>query len=141
MPKELIDPTKSIVLFDGVCNLCSGLVQFLLKKDKKDHFYFASLQSKTGRQLLKDYKVHPATDSIVLINGEEAFVKSDAAIKIAEKLGGFYKGFLALRIFPKSWRNFIYDKVAKNRYRFFGKKESCMIPDEPWKHRFIDIAE
>lgn len=132
---------KKIILFDGVCNLCNQSVQFVIQRDKKDRFRFASLQSETGQRLLAERGIdRETTDSIVLIEpGVAYYLKSQAAIEIASDLGS---GWPILRIFeyilPLSLRDRIYDFVARNRYKWYGKKEQCMIPDPGLKAKFLE---
>jgi len=131
---------KKLILFDGVCNLCNGAVQFIIKRDKKDVFRFAALQSKIGEQLIKQKGIDALNiDSIILIAPGEAYhVRSSAALNIAYEFGGLWK---ALKFFewvlPVRFRDFIYNIVARNRYKWFGKKESCMIPTPELKAKFL----
>ncbi|PWU67697.1 MULTISPECIES: thiol-disulfide oxidoreductase DCC family protein [Gracilibacillus] len=129
---------KKVILFDGVCNFCNHSVQFIIKHDPKQKFQFASLQSKIGEQFKKDYHIPHHIDSIVLIDEEKAYTKSTAALRIAKELKGLYKGLYVLLIIPKPIRDKIYQIVAKNRYRWFGKRTSCMIPNPEDKQRFLD---
>jgi predicted DCC family thiol-disulfide oxidoreductase YuxK len=130
---------KSIVLFDGVCNLCNSAVQTIIKYDKKNKFVFASLQSEIGRHLLSERDINTkTTDSIVLIIPNEAyFIKSDAALEIAKKLSGIFQFFGVFKLLPKVLRDLLYDFIAKNRYKFFGQKAQCMIPEKPVRHKFL----
>ena len=130
---------KSIVLFDGVCNLCNKSIQFIIKHDKKDQFRFASLQSEVGKQLLKKFEINrDQTDSIVLINSEEEFyVKSAAALHIAKKMK-YYSWMRVFLYLPKVIRDKIYDLIAKNRYKWFGKRTECMIPTPELKAKFLE---
>tara|TARA_R110002012_G_scaffold88936_3_gene218553 strand:- start:84 stop:482 length:399 start_codon:yes stop_codon:yes gene_type:complete len=128
-----------IILFDGVCNLCNGAINFIIKRNSKASLKFASLQSDTGKQLLKEYNIDPLkTDSIVLIDSNKAFLKSDAALRIAKDLDDAYPLLYSFIIIPAFIRNSIYDLIARNRYKWFGKKESCMIPTPDLKSRFLD---
>ena len=128
-----------IILFDGVCNLCNGAINFIIKRNSKATLKFASLQSDTGKQLLKEYNIDPLkTDSIVLIDSNKAFLKSDAALRIAKDLDDAYPLLYSFMIIPAFIRNSIYDLIARNRYKWFGKKESCMIPTPDLKSRFLD---
>ncbi|MFV8225797.1 thiol-disulfide oxidoreductase DCC family protein [Christiangramia aquimixticola] len=135
-----IPENKKIILFDGVCNLCNNSVQFIIKHDKKDVFRFAALQSETGKQLLQDRGLDPEElDSIILIEpGVAYYKKSTAALEISRDLSGGYfllKNFLFL---PETMRDGIYDIIAKNRYKWFGKKDNCMIPTPELKAKFLD---
>lgn len=130
-----------IVLFDGVCNLCSGGVQFIIKRDKKDLFRFASLQSELGKRLLSERQIDPnITDSMVLIQpGKAYYLRSDAALEIGKQFSGFWQLLSVFQWVPSPIRNFVYDFMAKNRYRWFGKKESCMIPSPELRQKFLDL--
>lgn len=129
---------NSIILFDGVCNLCSGAVQFILRRDHKKHFVFASLQSEVGKTLLSEYKVNTSIETIILLQNNKWFSQSSAALEIARKLPGAWPLLYAFKIVPPFIRDGVYDWISRNRYRFFGKKESCMIPTPEWKNRFLD---
>ncbi len=128
-----------IVLFDGVCNLCAGFVQFLIPRDPDGTFSYASLQSEIGQELLAEHDL-PTDDleSVVLIEGDDAYVKSGAVIRIGQLLGGVYALAGPLRFLPRRLRDWGYDVVAANRYRLFGKKESCMLPSEDVQSRFLE---
>ena len=127
-----------ILLFDGVCNLCNGSVQWVIAHDKKGIFRFAALQSEAGQAALQQLGRDQITfDSVVLIAGSKVFTKSDAAIEIAKQLGGFWALAPVLKICPRFIRNKVYDWVARNRYRWFGKKAQCMLPRPEWKNRFL----
>jgi predicted DCC family thiol-disulfide oxidoreductase YuxK len=117
----------SIILFDGCCNLCSGLVQFILKRKRKDRFRFISLQSEKGKELLKKYDVPAEIDSVVLIENEKYYVRSEAILRIFKRLGGFWKLFWFLKVLPKKLNDVIYEFVSKNRFKWFGRRESCVI--------------
>ncbi|CAI2768123.1 thiol-disulfide oxidoreductase DCC family protein [Flavobacterium collinsii] len=130
---------KKIILFDGVCNLCNGAVQFIIKHDKKDNFRFVALQSELGIEICKYIGVdQKKIDSIILYNpGVAYYLKSSAAIEIADNLGGIYSLLSVFKILPEKLRNYLYDYVAKNRYKWYGKKESCMIPTVELKAKFL----
>jgi predicted DCC family thiol-disulfide oxidoreductase YuxK len=130
---------KKIILFDGVCNLCNSAVQFIIKHDKKDIFRFVALQSDLGKEIC-DYIGIDQTkiDSIVLYNpGVAYYYKSSAVIEIVNVLGGIYSLASIFKILPEKLRNYIYDYIAKNRYKWYGKKESCMIPTPELKAKFL----
>ncbi|WP_407636380.1 thiol-disulfide oxidoreductase DCC family protein [Fictibacillus gelatini] len=131
--------TKPIILFDGVCNLCSGIVQFIIKRDPDGKFLFAPLQSKVGKVLLEKFNLqdHPI-DSFVYVKKNEHYVKSTAALHVVKDLGGCWKLLYPLIIIPRSVRDKVYDWIAKNRYKWFGQKESCMVPDSSIIERFLD---
>jgi len=127
-----------ILLFDGVCNLCNRVVQFVIKRDTKATIKFASLQSDAGQVLLK--KVGLPTDnftSIVLIINNNHYLKSTAGLRVLKKLGGVWKLLYVFIFLPKPLRDFIYDLIAKNRYQMFGKRDVCMLPTDDLKQRFL----
>jgi predicted DCC family thiol-disulfide oxidoreductase YuxK len=130
---------KKIILFDGVCNLCDNAVQYVIKHDKKDVFRFVALQSDLGRKILDYLNVDTSTmDSVILYEpGVAYFYKSDAALEIVKDLNVFLKWSIIFKIIPASFRNPIYDYVARNRYKWYGKKEDCMIPTEEMKAKFL----
>ena len=128
---------EKILLFDGICNLCNNLVLFIIKRDPESQFKFASLQSEMGKLLLKKYILESNNlNTVVYIKGEKYFLKSTAILNIIKDLGGYWKLFYAFILIPKFIRDFIYDLIAKSRYRIFGKKESCMIPNPEINQRF-----
>lgn len=129
---------KSILLFDGYCNFCSSTVQFVLKKEKHPELYFASLQSESGKYLLSRFQIDPLkTDSLVLIEHGKAHVKSAAALRLAKHMKGAYPMLAVFLIIPEFIRNAVYDYIARHRYKWFGKSESCMVPDNTVKQRFL----
>ena len=135
MNKQL---THSIILFDGVCNLCNEAVNFVIKRDTGNVFKFTPLQEKQGVLLLKTHAVDTQKlDSIVLIENEKVYVKSSAALRIARKLSGLWPLFFVLLIIPSFIRDGVYDFIAKNRYKWFGKKEQCMIPTPGLREKFL----
>jgi predicted DCC family thiol-disulfide oxidoreductase YuxK len=127
-----------VLLFDGVCNLCNGAVQFIIKRDKKAVFRFASLQSEAGQRYLKKFNL-PLSDfnSFVIIENEKAYTRSTGALRAASKLGGAWKAMNAFYILPGPVRDFFYNLIAKNRYRLFGQRNECMIPTPELKSRFL----
>ncbi|APS39616.1 MULTISPECIES: thiol-disulfide oxidoreductase DCC family protein [Salegentibacter] len=135
-----IPKDKKIVLFDGVCNLCNSAVTFIIEHDKKDVFRFASLQSEMGRKLVEERGMDPEElDSIVLIDpGVAYYRKSTAALEISRELSGGYSLLKNFLFIPESLRDGIYNFVANNRYKWYGKKESCMIPTPELKSKFLD---
>jgi predicted DCC family thiol-disulfide oxidoreductase YuxK len=127
-----------IVFFDGVCNLCAGSVQFLLRHDRKGIFHFCSLQSKAANQLLNSQDADPLQlKTLALLEKERLYTRSTAVLRIARKLGGAWPLLYAGMIIPRFIRDSLYDWVAANRYRWFGKKESCWLPQPEWSERFI----
>lgn len=134
LPKD-----KKIVLFDGVCNLCDNTVQRIIKNDKKDIFRFVALQSELGREIVKHLGVDTSkTDSILLYEpGYAYYHKSEAAIKIAKELGGAYSLLSVFSALPKNISDSVYDYVARNRYKWYGKKQECIIPTPEMKAKFL----
>ncbi|HXH99278.1 MAG TPA: thiol-disulfide oxidoreductase DCC family protein [Sphingobacteriaceae bacterium] len=130
--------TKYIVLFDGVCNLCNSMVQFIIKRDLKEKFRFASLQSESGQLLLKKFGL-PLKDynSFVFIKGDKYFLRSSAVLNVLKELGGMWKLVYGLIIFPTPLRDIIYNMIAKTRYKIFGKSETCMLPSPSLRKRFL----
>ncbi len=127
-----------IILFDGVCNLCNSSVQFVIKHDEQKIFRFAALQSPTGQSLLKKYNLASINfDSFVLIKNDKVFLKSTAALMVAKQLTGIVRLMYAFIIIPDFVRNIVYNFIAKNRYKWFGQQESCMIPTTELKNRFL----
>jgi len=135
-----IPENKSLILFDGVCNLCSSSVQYVIEHDKKNAFVFASLQSDLGQKIIKDFKINQSkTDSILLYRKNKGVVsKSTAAILVAKQLGFPTNLLYPFLIIPAFIRNAVYDFIAKNRYKWYGKKESCWIPTPELGAKFLD---
>jgi predicted DCC family thiol-disulfide oxidoreductase YuxK len=130
---------KKIILFDDVCNLCNSAVQFVIKHDKDDVFRFVPLQSKLGQDILEYIGIDSKNiDSIVLYEpGVAYYYKSDAALQIAKSLGGLFSLGIIFKIIPTRIRNQLYDYIARNRYKWYGKKESCMLPTPELKAKFL----
>tara|TARA_B110000238_G_scaffold25300_1_gene24415 strand:- start:19 stop:435 length:417 start_codon:yes stop_codon:yes gene_type:complete len=135
-----IPKNKKIIIFDGVCNLCNTAVLKVIKHDKKNIFVFTALQSEKGQEILNYLKIDISKiDSIILYEpGISYDIKSTAALKIMNDFGGLWSLLKALLIFPLGLRNFVYDYIAKNRYKWFGKKESCLIPKPELKNKFLN---
>jgi len=135
-----LPPNKKIILFDGVCNLCNSAVQFVIKHDKKDTFRFVALQSVLGQEILAYIGIDAKNiDSIVLYEpGIAYYSKSDAALQIARNLDGIFSFGTIFKIIPTGIRNYLYDYIARNRYQWYGKKESCMIPSAELKIKFLE---
>ena len=131
--------THRVILFDGVCNLCERSVRFIIKRDPKARFSFASLQSEAARQLLERHGLRTDEfDTMVLIESDTAYTRSDAAVRIAGRLSGPYSLLAAGRIVPRPIRDWLYDLIARNRYRWFGRKDRCLVPTDEVADRFID---
>ena len=135
-----IPENKKIVLFDGVCNLCNEAVQRIIKHDKKDVFRFASLQSELGKKLVEERGLDPEEiDSIILIEpGVAYYRKSTAALEISRDLSGGYSLLKNFLFIPEVFRDGVYDLIASNRYKWFGRKDQCMIPTPELKAKFLD---
>jgi predicted DCC family thiol-disulfide oxidoreductase YuxK len=128
-----------ILLFDGVCNLCSGAVQFVIRRDPGARFRFASLQSETGQRYLDKLPIdRRALDSVILVEGGRWFQESDAVLRVARHLGGAWKALTVFRLVPRPVRDWAYRLVARNRYRWFGRKEICWLPTPELRRRFLD---
>ncbi|TVZ51710.1 thiol-disulfide oxidoreductase DCC family protein [Dokdonia sp. Hel_I_53] len=128
-----------IILFDGVCNLCNGAITFVIQRDKADLFRYAPLQSDIGKELALKHEIdQDNVDSIILIANGSAFTKSTAALKIAKHLKGGWPLLSIFLIIPKFIRDGVYDFIARNRYRWFGKMNACMIPTPELKSKFLD---
>ncbi|NOQ92021.1 MAG: DUF393 domain-containing protein [Flavobacteriaceae bacterium] len=129
---------KSIILFDGICNLCNSSVQFILKHDHKKQFLFASLQSDAAAKLLLQLNSkNNKLSSILLIEDNKIYKKSTAALRISRELNPLFNWFYIFIIIPTKLRDFAYDIIAKNRYKWFGKRGSCLIDNAKYKERFI----
>lgn len=135
----VLPKNKKIILFDGVCNLCDAAVQFVIKYDKKDEFRFVTLESELGQKILIHIGISTTNiDSIILYNpGIAYYYKSTAALEIARNLGGFFHFGTVFVIIPTRIRNYLYDYIAKNRYKWYGKKETCMLPSTENKSKFL----
>ncbi len=131
--------TRKIILFDGICNLCNQSVQFVIEHDKKNQFRFASLQSDFGQNFLEENNLDATKfDSIVFIEDDKFYTKSSAALKISKYLDGITSLLTIFMIVPKPLRDVVYSFIAKNRYRWFGKQESCWLPSPELKAKFLD---
>ncbi|HEX8562111.1 MAG TPA: thiol-disulfide oxidoreductase DCC family protein [Flavobacterium sp.] len=139
MDIESLPKDKKIILFDGVCNLCDSSVQYIIRHDKRDLFRFAALQSETGQHILKHIGIDPKhIDSVILYEpGVAYYYKSTAVIEIAKNIGGFLTIATLLRILPKALLDPLYDITARNRYKWYGKKESCMLPTPELQVKFL----
>ena len=134
-----MDPGRNIVLFDGACNLCHKGVRFLLRHDERGAFSYAWLQSETGRKLGRAYGIDTITEnSFVFISGGRAWLRSDAVLEVWRLLGGKWKWLYGLRHIPKPLRDAVYGFVARQRFRWFGRKDSCERLPEKYSDRFMD---
>lgn len=136
---DKLPKNKKIILFDGVCNFCNSTVLKIIKHDSKNIFVFTSLQSEIGKEITNYLNIDTTKiDSIILFEPKNIFfIKSDAALKIMQLLGGFWKLTTIFKILPVSFRDLIYNYIAKNRYNWFGKKDNCMLPTQEIKSKFI----
>ncbi|MBZ4188319.1 thiol-disulfide oxidoreductase DCC family protein [Niabella beijingensis] len=126
-----------VILFDGVCNLCNNTVQFVIRHDKKDRFRFAALQSPAGQQLLQEYALPHSFESFVLLQNNRAYRRSAAALKVVQQLGGLWPLLAFGWVIPAFLRDRIYDFIARNRYKWFGRSGHCMIPTPQLQARFL----
>lgn len=130
---------EPILLFDGVCNLCNAAVQWVLKRDRSNVFRFAALQSETGRTLLQRAGLSADNfDTVVLVEDDRVFTRSDAALEVARRLGGWWPALAVFKLVPRFIRDGVYNWVARHRYRWFGRREACMLPRPEWKERFLE---
>jgi predicted DCC family thiol-disulfide oxidoreductase YuxK len=147
-PRAAAADVRKIILYDGLCGMCDGVVQFLLRHDHKDAFRFAPQQGEAARQVLARHALDSATmdsatmETICVIENysspqERVYTRSDAALRIADGLGGIWTLTLAARLLPRCFRDACYDFVARNRYRIFGRRTECRLPGEEDKHRFL----
>jgi predicted DCC family thiol-disulfide oxidoreductase YuxK len=128
-----------VILFDGVCNLCNGSVLFILNRDPSGIFRFAPLQSETGKNLLSKFVLpNDKFDSIILVENNEYYLRSTAALKILQRLGALWKTVYVFMLVPRPVRDYIYDIVARNRYKWYGKRAECMIPSSDIESRFLE---
>mgnify|MGYP003332626101 CR=1 FL=1 len=129
---------NKIIFFDGVCNLCQASVQFILTRDKKAVFSFSSLQSNYAIQLLKEKNMDTTSlKTFILVDDDSIYTRSTAALKVVKQLGGLWPLLYGFIIVPPFIRDAVYNWIASNRYRWFGKQETCWLPREEWKNRFL----
>jgi predicted DCC family thiol-disulfide oxidoreductase YuxK len=134
-----VETAPIIILFDGICNLCSQIVQFVIRHDPEARFKFASLQSEAGQRVMRQQQLPEGEmDSFILIADGRAYKKSAAALQLARRLGGPWPLLYIFIAVPGPIRDAVYDWVARNRYRWFGNKESCLIPTAELKQRFLE---
>lgn len=137
MPLDTL-PNSPILLFDGVCNLCNASVQWILKHDKDGLFRFTALQSDTGQALLARFDLNSEHfDTVVLVYGDRAFTRSDAALEILRRLGAPWSWLAVFGWVPRKLRDAVYNWIARNRYRWFGRQEQCWLPRKEWASRFL----
>ncbi len=134
----MLSSDHHIILFDGVCNYCNSMVNFVLLQDKKKKFLFAPLQSVAAQKLLEEYHLPKSDfDSFVFIDDGKTYLSSSAALKVMGKLPWYWQWTQVFWIIPKPLRNWVYSIIAKNRYKWFGKKEVCMVPTPEVRSRFL----
>src|SRR5687767_14297707 len=128
-----------IILFDGVCNFCNAMVNFIIRQDKEKIFHYAALQSKAGKSLLEKFQIDwNKNDSFLLIDKGKAYQNSNASLRLYNKLPWYWKWTQLFWVVPGFLRDAVYNYIARNRYKWFGKKEECMIPTPAVKERFLD---
>ena len=127
-----------VILFDGVCTLCNGAVQFVIKRDPGGYFRFAALDSAAARTILAECDVINLPDSVVLIEDGQVYTRSTAALRIARRLSFPWPMLSVLRIVPRALRDWIYDIIAQHRYQWFGRRDVCMVPTAELKARFLE---
>lgn len=135
---KTLKPENSIILFDGVCNMCNGAVNFVIKHDQKKKFKFASLQSEAAAQLLQGHEDLKNLNSVVLLEESQLFQKSIAVLKVLKHLPWYWQWAQVFWMVPRPLRDALYDVIANNRYNWFGKKDQCMIPTPELKSRFLN---
>jgi predicted DCC family thiol-disulfide oxidoreductase YuxK len=139
--EPMTDADSPILLFDGVCNLCNGLVTFILRNDPRHRFRFASLQSPAGQALLARHGLPTADlDTVVLIEGSRAFIRSTAVLRTARRMGYLWPLAFVFILIPRPLRDLVYKLIGKNRYRMFGRREACMLPTPDIRARFLTQA-
>jgi predicted DCC family thiol-disulfide oxidoreductase YuxK len=134
-----VEANESIILFDGVCNLCNRSVQFIIRRDKKNRFRFAAIQGKTGQSLMQQFQLtQNEINSFLLIEGQKIYTRSTAALRVFRQLGGLWSLLYVFIIVPPFIRDVIYNWVARNRYKWYGKRDACMIPLDELKSKFLE---
>mgnify|MGYP001206996597 CR=1 FL=1 len=137
---DYLEKKKITILFDGVCNMCVGSIKFIIQRDSKDNFRFASIQSKVGKELLKKHQIDiKKTNSIIVINNDNLRFRSSAVLYILTRLNTLWRCLLIFYLIPYPIRDFMYFLIAKSRYFLFGKKDDCMIPSESIKSKFLSL--
>ena len=141
---QAVTPSYPVLLYDGLCGFCNKSVQMILRRDRRGAMRFAALQSAYGEAVKARHPELKDVDSVVLVerspetDEERVFTRSDAALRIAAYLGGWWKFFLIFRALPRPLRDFYYDLFARYRYKLFGKHDSCPVPSPEVRSRFID---
>jgi predicted DCC family thiol-disulfide oxidoreductase YuxK len=138
---NISDVNINVVFFDGYCGLCNKLVDFLLKRDRKKRLYFASQQSDFAKKIISENLILSDVDAVIYLESGKIHIKSSAIIKIISQLKGVWKLGMILFVVPAFLRNLIYDWIAKKRYLWFGKNDTCYVPQPEFKSRFLDDSE
>ncbi|WP_116127859.1 thiol-disulfide oxidoreductase DCC family protein [Lewinella sp. IMCC34183] len=134
-----MDTSHPILFFDGVCNLCNGSIQFILKHDHRGELRFASLQSDVAKELLPPFGIDPdALNTVVLYHNGQVYTQSNAVLRTLKLMGGAWSYLYGLGLVPQELRNLVYEIISDNRYAWFGKQEACMLPRPEWEPRFLD---
>lgn len=131
-------PRRPVLIFDGVCNICSFGVQIVLRYDRGRAFDFAFAQGAVGGALKRKHGLPPSLDTVTVVDGDAVYIKSDAALYVARRLPYPWRMLHVMRALPRSWRDRLYDIVARNHYRWFGKRDSCLMPPPEAAARFLD---
>ena len=130
---------RHIVIFDGVCNFCNGAVNFIIKRDPAGRFAFTPMQSATGQELINKYGAAlVGFDTFLLVKDGQCFERTDAALEITKDLSGLWHWFRVFKVIPKPFRDYFYRLFARNRYRLFGRRDSCMVPTPDVRERFLE---
>lgn len=134
-----IPPGKALLLFDGVCNFCNSSVQYIIERDRHEKFCFASLQSPLGRAITTALGIPPQSmDTFIMLENDRAYIRSNAALRVLRYIGGWRALSYGLIIIPRPLRDAVYSLIADNRYRWFGRRDSCMMPTPEIRRRFLD---
>lgn len=139
LKEDAMQNEPAIILFDGVCNLCNGAVRFILRHEASTQFSFATTESCSAERLVQEYEITDSLDeTFVLVKNGVTYFRSDAALAIAAELSWPWRWLKVLRWLPRGFRDWFYDRIARNRYRWFGRREVCMVPGDEIRHRFLD---
>lgn len=131
-------PARPVLIFDGVCNICSFGVRIVLRHDRDRIFDFAFAQGETGSALKRRHGLAPSLDTVTVVDGDAVYIKSDAALYVAGRLPYPWRLLRILQVLPRPWRDRVYDIVARNRYRWFGRRDVCLAPPPDATTRFLD---
>lgn len=138
MDQKHKDENNLLLLFDGTCNYCNRWVDFIIRHDRKKKFRFAALQSGAGKKLMNEHNISSKEDTVVLIDNGKAYLKSSAGLRTMKHIGGLYAALYLFLIVPPFIRNYFYGILARNRYRWWGKRNACRAPAEDVKERFLN---